>query len=153
VNFPLRPGRQLASRNFLTSPPKKGYFTCYPGVTIGNHVRGVYGEYEYLQDNSLGISGPRLSAFAGADNRSRLSREEAEGRELFLTTSPGKKPCGAGSNYGLFSVVPRIDGRVLYRRMAGPCPVLPSFESSGQRMLAQSLYPLQVYPFAATSTD
>ena len=150
VFFPLRPSKQLASRNFLTSPPKKGYFTCYPGVTIGNHIPGIYGEYQYIPDSSLGEKGPRLSAFAGTEVR-RRTREELENRDIFLVSSPGKKPMGPGSHYGLFSVAPHIDGKILYRKMAGPSPVLPTFEASGQRMLAQNLYPLQVYPFATPS--
>ena len=110
-------------------------------------MQGVHGEYEYVSDPSPGLSGPRLSCFAGVESR-RRTREEAENRDVFLGSSPGKKPTGPGSHYGLFSVAPHIDGKILYRKLAGPCPVLPAFEASGQRMLAQNLYPLQVYPLA-----
>jgi hypothetical protein len=151
THFPLRPSRPLANRNILTSPPKKGYFTCYPEVmTIGNHVQSIIGGYQYASDPYIGEKGPRLSAFAGCEVR-RRTRVELENREIFRVPSPGKKPAGLGSYYGLFSVPPHIGGKILYRKMAGPSPILPTFEASGQRMLSQNLYPLQVYPFATPS--
>ena len=141
LRYSLRPGKESAPRNFFTAPAKKGKYTSIPFTTIGSYAHGVVGEYHYESEANFD-NGPRLSAYA-APEMSKIP--QAMPKPVFRVCSPGKRSSGSGSCFGLFSNVPHIDGQSLVRPNAGPCPVQRSWESTGQRMIAQNLYPIQVF--------
>jgi len=100
---------------------QQGHFTCTPSITIGRKTRGIAGEYIY------GIEGPEPP------------------RPLpvpfdppFMFSSPTKKMHGSGTYDGMFQ-------KPSYMAQ-GPPAAWPSFEKSSQRMIAQTLYPIQVMP-------
>jgi len=119
--YPLRHTRQPAPRNFFTMPPKKGHYASVPWTNIGGVAHGVRGEYKY------DIEGP-------PDKEPPYIMPAPH----FLPSQPGKKSVGLGTNFGLFSATKNV--------AHGPEPRYTCFESTSSRMIAQSLYPMQILP-------
>lgn len=121
MRFPLRRVIQSAPKNVVTNPAKVGSLTCTPSITIGRHTAGVVGEYSYK------IEGP-------ASPRPLPEAFDPP----FAPSSPTKKMHGSGTYDGMF-------GKPSYTEL-GPPVKFKTFEQTGKRMLAQSLYPVQIFP-------
>ena len=127
MRFPLRRVIQSAPKNVVTNPAKVGSLTCTPSITIGRHTAGVVGEYSYQ------IEGP-------ASPRPLPEAFDPP----FAPSSPTKKMHGSGTYDGMF-------GKPTYMEL-GPPVKFKTFEQTGKRMLAQSLYPVQIFPTSMQSS-
>mmetsp|Transcript_42646 Transcript_42646/g.134285 ORF Transcript_42646/g.134285 Transcript_42646/m.134285 type:complete len:159 (+) Transcript_42646:536-1012(+) len=127
LRYPIRTSRKTAPKNIVTSLPKKGHFASTPSLTIGSKARGVCGEYIYTIEGPADPPPLPVSFYPP-----------------FKASNPTKKIHGSGTNEGLFQA-PTYE-------IQGVKPRSKTFEATGNRMIAQSLYPLQVFPTAVTFT-
>jgi len=121
LRYPLRRVVKTAPRNVIANPMKEGHLTCTPSITVGNHTRGVVGEFSYK------LEGP------DPPHEIPVAFDPP-----FMFSSPTKKIHGSGTHDGMFI-------KPTYTEL-GPPPRNKTFEQTGMRMLSQGHYPVQIFP-------
>jgi hypothetical protein len=165
MRYPLRRTIKTAPRNIVTNEIQQGHYTCTPSITIGDgeswllssmclgcHVHVVLSAFGMrAQGTALIESNQKFTRLLAAGKKTRgISGEYVYGIEgpepprplpvpfdpPFMFSSPTKKMHGSGTYDGMFH-------KPIYAPQ-GPPARWAAFEHTGQRMIAQTLYPIQV---------